>query len=128
MKRTLSAATALALTCVIAAAAPAAASTSACTHHWSGPQVCIRLTGHNEWNSVTAIWTNPGKARSRTVQLYSNGHRLFRPEQAHRVGTTISYTWSAFDTGTRTRLCVRFADIARTACESTTYSGTPGPV
>ena len=80
-------------------------------------------------NSVTAIWTNPPKkTRTRTVQLYSNGHKLFRLEQAHRVGTTLSYTWSTFDTGTHTQLCVRFAGITRTACDSTTYSGVPGPV
>lgn len=127
-RRIMCASTALAVACLIPTAPPAAASTSSCTHHWSGPQVCIRITGHNEWNSVTAIWTNPGKVTSRKVQLYSNGHRLFRPEHAHRVGRTLSYTWNPFDTGTRTKLCVRFAGITRTACDSTTYSGTPGPV
>jgi len=121
--------TALAAACLIPTATPAAASTSACTHHWSGPQVCVRITGRNEWNSVTAIWTNPPrKTKSRSVQLYSNGHRLFRPEKAHRVGNTLSYTWSAFDTGAHTRLCVKFAGVNRVACDSTSYSGVPGPV
>lgn len=62
------------------------------------------------------------------MQLYSNGHKLFRPEKAHRVGDSIRYTWSAFDTGTGTKLCVRFAHSNRVACESTRYSGVPGPV
>lgn len=83
----------------------------------------------NEQNSVTAIWVNPPKrTKSRTVQLYSNGHKLHHPEEAHRVGNTLSYTWTTFDTGTDTKLCVRFARINRTACDSTTYSGVPGPV
>ncbi|WP_033287325.1 hypothetical protein [Streptomyces sp. NRRL F-525] len=120
---------ALAVACLIPTATPAAASTSACTHHWSGPQVCIRITGRNEMNSVTAIWVNPPKTtKTRIVQLYSNGKPLFGPERARRVGTTISYTWNTFDTGAHTRLCVKFASITRTACDSTTYSGVPGPL
>lgn len=128
-QRIMCASTALAVACLIPTATPAAASTSSCTHHWSGPQVCIRLTGRNEWNAVTAIWVNPPrKVKNRSVRLYSNGKPLFGPELARLVGTTVSYTWSAFDTGAHTRLCVRFTGINRTACESTTYSGVPGPV
>ncbi|MGA4867164.1 hypothetical protein ACPB9J_31485 [Streptomyces lavendulocolor] len=47
MRRLLCLSTALALACVIPSATPAAADTSACTHHWSGPQVCIRMEGRN---------------------------------------------------------------------------------
>ncbi|WP_159046319.1 hypothetical protein [Streptomyces sp. MMG1121] len=117
------------MTCVLPAAGPAAASTSACTHHWSGPQVCIRLDGRNEWNRVTAIWANPpGSAKTRNVWLTLDGKRLGRAETARRVGKTLSYTWSAFDTGTDTKVCVQFAKINRVACDTTKYSGVPGSV
>ncbi|MFF4602628.1 hypothetical protein ACFY12_07715 [Streptomyces sp. NPDC001339] len=107
----------------IATAEPAAADTSACTHHFSGPQVCIRLDGRNHLNSVTAVWTNPSRGTERrSVSLFMNG-RHFRTAQAHRVGNTLSYTWSTFDTGTDTKLCVKFARISRTACETTRYIG-----
>ncbi len=107
----------------VATAGPAAADTSACTHHFSGPQVCIRLEGRNHSNSVTAIWTNPSRGtKHRKVSLYMNG-RHFSTAQAHRVGSTLSHTWGRFDTGTDTKLCVKFAGISRMACEMTRYIG-----
>ncbi len=124
MRRIVSLSTAVALACVIPAATPAAADTSACTHHWSGPQVCVRLEGRNHWNSVTAIWVNPPRsARARTVRLTLHGRQLGRAETARRVGTTLSYTWSGFDTGTGTKVCVQFAGISRVACDTTRYIG-----
>ncbi|MGW5531776.1 hypothetical protein [Streptomyces xanthochromogenes] len=115
---------ALALVCVVPAAAPAAADTSACTHHWSGPQVCIRVEGRNGWNSVTGIWTNPPRGEhTRSVRLTLNGHQLGRPQTARRVGSTLSYHWSGFETGTDTKLCVRFDGISRIACDTTRYIG-----
>ncbi|MGW0210460.1 hypothetical protein ACWDZ8_33335 [Streptomyces sp. NPDC003233] len=129
MKRTMSVGAAMAMACVLPAAGPAAASTSACTHHWSGPQVCIRLNGRNAWNQVTAIWTNPPRAvKTKGVWLTLDGKQLGRTETARRVGKTLSYTWSAFDTGTNTKVCVKFAKIDRVACDTTKYSGVPGPV
>lgn len=126
MKKTMSAA-ALAAALLLSTAAPASASASACTHHWSGPQACIRLDGKNGWNRVTAIWVNPPKqVKARTVTMTLNGHRVFRDGMAHRVGDTLSYTWPASDLGTDTRVCVRFAGINRVACETTKYTGVPG--
>lgn len=107
----------------IATAVPAAADTSACTHHFWGSQVCIRLMGRNHLNSVTAIWTNPSRGtRKRKVTLFMNGRR-YSTAQAHRVGSTLSHTWSTFDTGTDTKLCVKFEGISRMACETTRYIG-----
>lgn len=107
----------------IATAAPAAADTSACTHHFWGPQVFIRLKGRNHLNSVTAIWTNPSRGTKRKkVTLFVNGKR-FSTAQAHRVGGTLSHTWGTFDTGTDTKLCVKFDGISRMACETTRYIG-----
>lgn len=99
----------LAFTGVVSTAAPASADSSSCTHHWSGPQVCIRLEGRNSWNSVTAIWVNPPKSvRARTVRLFMNGRQFADAQKAVRVGKTVSFTWSSMDTSTDTKLCVRF--------------------
>ncbi|WP_330461534.1 hypothetical protein OIB37_34495 [Streptomyces sp. NBC_00820] len=115
---------ALALACVVPCAAPAAADSSACTHHWSGPQVCVRLQGRNSYNSVTAIWTNPPKAtKKRGVRLTLDGDQLGVVQTARRVGGTISFTWSTMDTDTDTKVCVRFTGINRVACDRTKYIG-----
>ncbi|WP_331718697.1 hypothetical protein [Streptomyces sp. NBC_00212] len=125
MRRIVCLSTSLALACVIPAAAPAAADGSACTHHWSGPQVCVRLEGRNHWNAVTAIWVNPPRSeRSRPVRLTLHGRQLGPVETARRVGSTLSYSWSAFDTGTDTKVCVQFVGISRVACDTTRYIGT----
>lgn len=124
MRRLIPAAAALAAALTLPTAAPAAADSSACTHHWSGPQVCIRLEGRNEWNSVTAIWTNPPRGvTTRKVRLYLDGHQLGYTRTARRVGATLSYHWSAFDTGTEVKVCVRFERIDRVACEYTKFIG-----
>lgn len=104
-------------------ASPAAADSSACTHHWSGPQVCIRLEGRNGWNAVTAIWTNPGTSvKTRRVHLYLRGSHV-STATARRVGKTVSHSWSGMQTGTDARVCVRFAGIDRVACDTTKYIG-----
>lgn len=104
-------------------APPVAADSSACTHHWSGPQICVRLKGRNGWNSITGIWTNPpSRVKTRTVSLYWNG-AFFDKAVAKRVGGTLSHTWSSMQTGTDTRLCVKFKGSRRMACETTRYVG-----
>ncbi|KUF17370.1 hypothetical protein AT728_16345 [Streptomyces silvensis] len=120
----LAAALMLAAASLVPSAGPAAADSSACTHHWSGPQICIRLEGRNQWNSVTGIWTNPPKRiKKRTVTLYLSGRR-FNSATARRVGKTLSYTWSHFNLGpTGTKACVKFAGSKRMACQTTSYSG-----
>ncbi|MGA4960343.1 hypothetical protein [Streptomyces lavendulocolor] len=124
MRRLLCLSTALALACVIPSATPAAADTSACTHHWSGPQVCIRMEGRNGWNTVTAIWTNPPKSvKKRTVWLTQDGDRVGKAQTARRKGKTLSYTWSGFEQGTDATMCVRFKGINRVACDKTKYIG-----
>ncbi|GAA5216858.1 hypothetical protein GCM10023323_71570 [Streptomyces thinghirensis] len=47
MKRIMYVGAALALAVVVPTAAPTTAHSSACTHHWPGPQVCIRPEGRN---------------------------------------------------------------------------------
>jgi hypothetical protein len=72
---------------------------------------------------VTAIWTNPPKhVKKRSVSLYWND-RHFDTAVATRVGKTLSYTWSSMQTGTDTKLCVRFKGSQRMACETTRYIG-----
>jgi hypothetical protein len=123
MRKILCFGAALALPLVITTAGPAAADTSACTHHFSGPQICIRLEGRNHINSTTGVWTNPPKdVRTRPVTLFLNG-KPSATATAKRVGETLSYTWPATDTGTGTKICVRFKGSARTACDTTKYIG-----
>ncbi|MGW1988013.1 hypothetical protein ACWCPJ_37165 [Streptomyces collinus] len=123
-RRLLSLGSVLALVTVLLSGAPATADTSACTHHWSGPQVCIRLEGRNHWNSVTGIWVNPPRSiKTRKIRLSLNGHQFGFAQTAQRVGATLSYHWSGFDTGTDTKVCVRFEGIGRVACDTTKYIG-----
>ncbi|MDQ0988790.1 hypothetical protein QFZ74_000018 [Streptomyces sp. V3I7] len=73
---------------------------------------------------MTAIWSNPPKkAKTRSVRVTLDGDQLGSAQTARRVGKTISYRWSAFDTGTDTKVCVKFAGINRVACETTRYIG-----
>ncbi|MFG3496355.1 hypothetical protein [Streptomyces sp. NPDC047928] len=121
LRRTALAATMAGL--LLAPAAPAAASANACTHHLSGPQICIRLDGRNGWNSITAIWTNPPERLTRReVTLYRDGERL-ATATAKRSGKTLRHTWPTMNTGTDTELCVAFKGSRRLACEHTRYVG-----
>lgn len=123
MRKTTCLALVLAVPLVMTSASPASADSSACTHHLSGPQVCIRLNGSNGWNSITGIWSNPPKSvKHRAVTLYANGER-FNTRIATKKGRSLSYTWSAMDTGTGTKLCVKFKGSARMACERAAYAG-----
>ncbi|MFJ2647293.1 hypothetical protein ACIO1C_11265 [Streptomyces sp. NPDC087420] len=110
---------ALAGVAVSLTATPAAADSSACTHHFSGPQICVRLDGRGATNAVTGIWTNPpANLASREVSLYRNG-RLADTATATRSGKALMYTWPTHDTGTDTELCVKFRGSQRTACQTT---------
>lgn len=125
------AAGALAAAFVLSAAGPAAADASACTHHFSGPQVCIRLEGNNFWNTPTAIWTNPPKnVNTRQVTLYVHGtpYAVGNPSTAMRVGKTLSHTWSRDQFDADAKLCVRFKGIDRTACEYVRDIGDRAPL
>ncbi|RDG33456.1 hypothetical protein [Streptomyces corynorhini] len=100
------------------AAAPAAADSSACTHHFSGPQICIRLEGQGGQNSVTGIWTNPpADLASRDVSLHRGGRRV-ATATATRSGKALTHTWPTGDTGTGTELCVKFKGSERMACQT----------
>lgn len=101
------------------AAAPAAADSSACTHDFSGPQICIRLEGQGSTNAVTGLWTNPPAGTAlRAVSLYLDG-RLVSTATATRSGRALSHTWPSRDTGSGTRVCVKFRGSARAACQTT---------
>ncbi|KAB7833517.1 hypothetical protein [Streptomyces mobaraensis] len=115
---------AVAAATLLGVATPAAASSSACSHDWHGAQVCVRLDGANEWNSITGIWANPpATAHTREMYLYWNGKRFGDPVTARRVGRTLSYTWTSMQTGTDTELCVMIKGSTHRACETTVYVG-----
>ncbi|MFI6350258.1 hypothetical protein [Streptomyces sp. NPDC050560] len=108
---------------ILPTASMATADSSACTHHFSGPQICIRLEGRNGWNGVTGIWENPpANVGKRSVTLYLNS-QAHSTKQAARVGKTLGYHWSSFNTGTKTKVCVKFQGSARMACQNTKYVG-----
>ncbi|WP_446041196.1 hypothetical protein [Streptomyces sp. SID1121] len=110
---------ALAGVAVSLTATPAAADSSACTHHFSGPQICVRLDGRGATNAVTGIWTNPpAHVGSRAVSLYRNG-RLAGTATATRSGKVLMYTWPTHHTGRDTELCVKFRGSRRMACQTT---------
>lgn len=100
-------------------AAPAAADSSACTHDFSGPQICVQLRGSGGSNAVTALWTNPPDGlTSRGVTLYQDGRQV-GTGTATRSGRALSHTWPTRDTGTDSRLCVKFRGSERMACQTT---------
>lgn len=100
-------------------APPAAADSSACTHHFSGPQICVRLDGQGGRNAVTALWTNPpARLGSRLVSLSRNG-QVVSTVMATRAGKVLSHTWPPANTGSGTELCVRFRGSERVACQTT---------
>jgi hypothetical protein len=102
-----------------ASAAPAAADSSACTHDFSGPQICVRLDGRGATNAVTGIWTNPpAGTTSRAVSLYLGG-RLVATATATRAGKALLHTWPSRNIGNRTKVCVKFRGSARQACQRT---------
>ncbi|UNZ21347.1 hypothetical protein [Streptomyces sp. 891-h] len=104
------------------AAAPAEADSSGCTHHLSGPQVCIRLTGRNGANSVTGFWANPPKRiKKRAISLSING-KHYDTATGRRKGRTISHTWY-LNLGTGKTLCVKVKGSKRIACQKTTWVG-----
>ncbi len=56
------------------------------------------------------------------MTLYWDGRR-FDTATAKRVGKSLSHTWSNLQTGTDTKLCVKFKGSNRMACEKTKYIG-----
>ena len=95
---------------------PAHASSDACTHHWAGPKICVRVEGHSVWvKRLTAEWVNPpADVQSPTAYAWLNG-RLQMPKQGHRQGGRIVAFWGPFQhSGT---VCVGFAGSKRRACQ-----------
>ncbi|MFD8705917.1 hypothetical protein ACFV1W_25480 [Kitasatospora sp. NPDC059648] len=89
-RRAAAASAALALL-TLPAATPATAQTrssDACTHHWSGPKVCIEIHGSSIYmDRVVATWTNPPKdLQSATAHLREGDHETIGTQRAHRNG------------------------------------------
>ncbi|MFF2751104.1 hypothetical protein ACFVVA_36910 [Kitasatospora sp. NPDC058048] len=83
---------------VVVAAPPASAavrSSDACTHHWSGPKVCIEIHGEGViLREVVARWTNPPKgAQSATAHMREGSEEYMGTQQAHREGDALVATW-----------------------------------
>ncbi|MFF3265325.1 hypothetical protein ACFYWO_39955 [Streptomyces sp. NPDC002932] len=98
---------------------PAQAAASACTHHWSGPQICISTTG--KWGSsnpgkVTTAWTNPPKSRrTAIVHITEPGGLTYTKKATRSKGQLIASTrpYRGMPDG---KLCARYEGSDRTAC------------
>ncbi|GAA4982915.1 hypothetical protein GCM10025734_04500 [Kitasatospora paranensis] len=90
-------------------------SSDACTHNWSGPQVCISIDGHDDWaRRLTVTWTNPGTvARStavlhegeRQVEIHARMTGTARGGQITAEWTDIEVSWG--------KLCGSFTDTPK---------------
>ncbi|GAA3015335.1 hypothetical protein [Streptomyces fulvorobeus] len=99
--------------------APAQAAASACTHHFSGPQVCISTTGESgsaNPGKVWTSWTNPPRDRTRaTVHITEPDGFTYTITARRRGGQLIASTipGDLLDDG---KLCARYQGSRRTAC------------
>ncbi|MFD3657944.1 hypothetical protein [Streptomyces sp. NPDC058620] len=99
--------------------APAQAAASACTHHLSGPQVCISTTGESgsaNPGKVWTSWTNPPRERTRaTVHITEPGGLTYTLTARRRDGQLVASVVPGrlMDNG---KLCARYQSSSRTAC------------
>jgi hypothetical protein len=97
---------------LLTTATPAAAATrnsDACTHNWSGPQICISIEGESiRMHRVTATWTNPGSRQSATAHLREGDREVIGTRQARRVGDKLVAEWHPGESANRSseRVCV----------------------
>ncbi|MFD4020650.1 MULTISPECIES: hypothetical protein [Bacteria] len=98
---------------------PAHAAASACTHHWSGPQVCISTTGKSGSNNpgrVSTAWTNPPRdRRTATVHITEPDGHTYTLTARRRDGQLVASTVPGrmMSNG---KLCARYEGSRRTAC------------
>ncbi|WP_331734087.1 hypothetical protein OG345_41225 (plasmid) [Streptomyces sp. NBC_01220] len=103
----------------VAASGPAQAAASACTHHFSGPQICISTTGEGgsaNPGRVTTAWTNPPRDRTRaTVHITEPGGFSYTLTARRRDGQLIASVVPdrLMSNG---KLCARYRGSSRTAC------------
>ncbi|AZS73168.1 hypothetical protein DDE74_21400 [Streptomyces lydicus] len=101
------------------ATTPAAhAAASACTHDWSGPQICIKTDGQDgtpQPGTVTATWTNPPKSRkAATVYLYQPDGFSYSFKAKRSGGQIVGHTVPGLQSSGD--LCVRFKGGSDKAC------------
>ncbi|MFE6985774.1 hypothetical protein [Streptomyces griseus] len=97
---------------------PAHAAASACTHHLSGPQVCISTNGapgSENPGRVTTAWTNPPRGkRTATVHITEPGGQRYTLTARRSRGQLIAtFAPGALPDG---KLCARYQGSSRTAC------------
>ncbi|MFJ9408807.1 hypothetical protein [Streptomyces sp. NPDC101393] len=114
----------LTVACTVAGAtflaAPAAnAAASACSHNWSGPQVCIAISGPDGSSypgTITATWTNPPKSRHKAT-AYISTYAASVKVTAKRSGDAIKGSYNSYGTNfSNGALCARFKGSSVKAC------------
>ncbi|MFE9913443.1 hypothetical protein [Streptomyces clavifer] len=103
---------------IVSLDAPAHAAASGCTHHLSGPQICIATTGEPgsaNPGTVRASWTNPPPQRTSAMVHITEPAGQTYTITARRRGDQLAAT---FAPGIQTdgKLCARFHGSRRTAC------------
>ncbi|MFB8027264.1 MULTISPECIES: hypothetical protein [unclassified Streptomyces] len=97
---------------------PAHAAASACTHHLSGPQICMSTTGESgsaNPGTVSTAWTNPPANRSSArVYITEPGGQRYALTTRRRGGRLVA----SFTPGIQAdgKLCARYQGSSRTAC------------
>lgn len=98
---------------------PAQAAASACTHHWSGPQICISTTGESgspNPGRVSTAWTNPpAKRKTATVHITEPGGLSYTKTARRSKGQLIASFWP-YRSMSDGKLCARYDGSSRTAC------------
>ncbi len=98
---------------------PAVAAASACTHHFSGPQICISTTGDSgspNPGKVWTSWTNPPRNRTQaTVHITEPDGLTYTVTARRRDGELVASTVPGrmMKDG---KLCARYEGSSRTAC------------
>ncbi|UQA91389.1 hypothetical protein [Streptomyces halobius] len=102
----------------IAAAPSAQAAASACSHDWSGPQICITTDGDSGSENpghVTTAWTNPPKSRkTATVYITQPDGFTYKIKAKRSGGQIIGHTVPGAQRNGK--LCARYKGSSHTAC------------
>jgi hypothetical protein len=127
------AAVVVALGSLLAAATPATAASSrrssgeACTHNWSGPQVCLQIDGHDAWaDRVTVTWTDPGSGVDSSIAMLHEGdeqREVHIRQEGHRRNGKIVAEWTGIQLAWG-KVCGSFAGTAGVwACQDVHTGG-----
>ncbi|WP_431676641.1 hypothetical protein [Kitasatospora sp. KL5] len=109
---------------VLVTATPAASaerrSSNACTHDWSGPQVCIEIEGHDDWASRLRVrWIDPPSGKDAAEAILHEGdeqREVHIRMPGRRQGKEIVAEWTDIRLSWG-KVCGSFAGLNAWACQ-----------